>query len=63
MVENVITVRPEQTLHDVIEIMKHNRIKRVVVCDDARLVQGMVTRSDLVRIFFDRLRRPQPSVE
>lgn len=57
MVENVITVKPEQTLHDVIEVMKHNRIKRVVVCDDERRVQGMVTRSDLVRVFFDRIRR------
>ncbi len=63
MVANVITVKPEQTLHDVVEIMKHNRIKRVVVCDDAGLVQGMITRSDLVRVFFDRLRRPQPSAE
>jgi CBS-domain-containing membrane protein len=63
MVENVITVKPEQTLHDVIEIMKHNRIKRVVVCDDDGRVQGMVTRSDLVRVFFDRLRKPQPSTE
>lgn len=59
MVENVITVKPEHTLHDVIEIMKHNRIKRVVVCDDTGRVQGMVTRSDLVRVFFDRLRRSQ----
>lgn len=57
MVENVITVRPGQTLHDVIEVMKRNRIKRVVVCDDDGRVQGMVTRSDLVRVFFDRLRR------
>ncbi|MBI5462043.1 MAG: CBS domain-containing protein [Gammaproteobacteria bacterium] len=63
MVENVITVKPEQTLHDVIAIMKHNRIKRVVVCDDDGRVQGMVTRSDLVRVFFDRLRRTQPSAE
>lgn len=59
MVENVITVKPEQTLHDVVEIMKHNRIKRVVVCDDDRHVQGMITRSDLVRVFFDRLRKSQ----
>ena len=63
MIENVITVNPEQTLHDVIEVMKHNRIKRVVVCNDDGRVQGMVTRSDLVRVFFDRLRRPPPSAE
>ncbi|MBI5040757.1 MAG: CBS domain-containing protein [Gammaproteobacteria bacterium] len=63
MVENVISVKPEHTLHDVIEIMKHNRIKRVVVCDDAGRVQGMVTRSDLVRVFFDRLRRSQQTTD
>ncbi|MDX5409516.1 MAG: CBS domain-containing protein [Thauera sp.] len=60
MVTNVITVRPYQTLHDVVEIMKHNRIKRVIVCDDDGRVQGMVTRSDMVRVFFDRLRKSQP---
>ncbi|MFP5504689.1 MAG: CBS domain-containing protein [Gammaproteobacteria bacterium] len=60
MVTNVITVRPYQTLHDVVEIMKHNRIKRVIVCDDDGRVQGMVTRSDLVRVFFDRLRKSRP---
>lgn len=61
MVENVVTVKPEQTLHDVIEVMKQHRIKRVVVCDAAGRVQGMVTRSDLVRVFFDRLRKPSPA--
>lgn len=60
MVTNVITVKPYQTLHDVVEIMKHNRIKRVIVCDDDGRVQGMVTRSDLVRVFFDRLRKSRP---
>ena len=59
MVENVISVRPEQTLHDVLEIMKHNRIKRVIVADRDGRVQGMITRSDLVRVFFDSLRRMQ----
>ncbi|MFN2309435.1 MAG: CBS domain-containing protein [Gammaproteobacteria bacterium] len=63
MVKNVITVRPEQTLHDVIEVMKHNRIKRVVVCDDVGKIQGIVTRSDLVRVFFDRLRKPQAGAD
>lgn len=63
MIENVVTVKPEQTLHDVIEVMKQNRIKRVIVCDSERRVLGMVTRSDLVRVFFDRFRRQQPGAE
>ena len=63
MVENVISVRPEQTLHDVLEIMKHNRIKRVIVADQDGRVQGMITRSDLVRVFFDGLRRTRGASE
>lgn len=63
MIENVITVKPGQTLHEAIDIMKHNRIKRVVVCDDDGRVQGMVTRSDLVRVFFDRLCTPRSGAD
>jgi len=59
MVKNVVCVHPEQELDDVIEVMKRNRVKRVVVCDPQRRVLGMVTRSDLVRIFFDRYTRPR----
>ena len=54
MVKHVVCVHPEQDLHDVIEIMKRNSVKRVVVCDNERRVLGMITRSDLVRVFFDR---------
>lgn len=61
MVKNVVCVHPEQDLHDVIEVMKRNSVKRVVVCDDERRVLGMVTRSDLVRIFFDRYTRTSPA--
>ena len=53
MIKNVVSVNPERDVHDVIEIMKHNNVKRVVVCDHERHVVGMVTRSDLVRLFFD----------
>lgn len=58
MIQNVVCVHPKQDLHDVIEVMKRNRVKRVVVCDNDRKVIGMVTRSDLVRVFFDRYTRP-----
>lgn len=54
MAKNVVCVRPEQDLHDVIDSMKQNSVKRVVVCDNERRVLGMITRSDLVRVFFDR---------
>lgn len=61
MVTDVVTVAPESTVHDVIGVMKKNRIKRVIVCDSERHVLGMVTRSDLVRIFFDRMYGPGPA--
>ena len=53
MVKNVITATPPQTLHEVLNCMKENQIKRLVVCDESRHVVGMITRSDLVRLFFD----------
>lgn len=58
MVREVVTVQPEHTLHEVLDQMKKHRIKRVVVCDPEGHVQGIVTRSDLVRVFFDRIRKP-----
>ena len=61
MVKNVVCVHPEQDMHDVIEVMKRNSVKRVVVCDNERRVLGMVTRSDLVRIFFDRYTQTSPA--
>lgn len=54
MVRTVVCVRPDQHVHDIIELMKRNSVKRLVVCDNDRRVVGMVTRSDLVRLFFDR---------
>lgn len=53
-VRNVLCVRPEQDLHHVLETLKKHTVKRVVICDEAHRVLGIVTRSDLVRVFFDR---------
>ncbi|MDZ7753502.1 MAG: CBS domain-containing protein [Gammaproteobacteria bacterium] len=60
MVSDVVTVAPDDTLHDVVDAMKRHRIKRVVVVDAGRRVVGMITRSDLVRVFFDRMRGQSP---
>ena len=58
MAKSVVSVHPDQDLHDVIEAMKRNSVKRVVVCDQDHRVLGMVTHSDLVRLFFDRYTVP-----
>lgn len=60
MVRNVVCASADQDVHDVLDLMKRHRVKRVVVCDEQRSVVGMITRSDLLRLFFDRFRE-EPS--
>lgn len=54
MARMVICTAPQADLDEVLALMKQHHIKRLPVCDDERRVVGMVTRSDLVRVFFDR---------
>jgi CBS domain-containing membrane protein len=54
MVRDVVCASPENSVHDALNLMKRHRVKRLLVCDGERHVLGVVTRSDLVRIFFDR---------
>ena len=54
MVRDVVCASPQNNVHDALDLMKHHRVKRLLVCDQARHVLGVVTRSDLVRLFFDR---------
>ena len=54
MVRDVVCASADHYVDDVIQLMKQHRVKRVVICNAERRATGMVTRSDLVRIFFDR---------
>lgn len=56
MMNNVISISPKHTLHHALDVMKQNQVKRLLVCDEAQHVVGMITRSDLVRVFFDRFK-------
>jgi CBS-domain-containing membrane protein len=56
MSKEVVTVGPDMLLHDALETMKAHQVKRLVVVDAQRVPIGMITRSDLVRAFFRRLR-------
>jgi CBS domain-containing protein len=56
MVSEVVTVAPQQTLHQALAVMKQHQIRRLIVCDEARHVVGVITRSDLVRVFFDHFK-------
>lgn len=54
MSRSVVTVSPQSHVFDALDTMKRHSVKRLVVCDEADHVTGMLTRSDLVRVFFDR---------
>ena len=54
MEPDVVCVSPGQCVDEVIALMKQHRVKRLLVCNDKRHVEGVVTRSDLVRVFFDK---------
>jgi CBS domain-containing membrane protein len=55
MVQQIITLRDDNTLHDVIDCMKRHHIKRVVITDDQQHVQGIITRSNLVRVIMQQM--------
>lgn len=57
MMTDVVTITPQHSLQQVLDVMKHHQIKRVIVCDEAEYVVGMITRSDLVRMFFDHFKK------
>jgi len=56
MMTDVITVLPKQTIHQALDLMKQNNIKRLIVRDEDYKVVGIVTRSDFVRLFFDHFK-------
>jgi CBS domain-containing membrane protein len=63
MVRDVVCTSPDQYVDDVIQLMKQHRVKRVLVCSAESRVVGVVTRSDLMRIFFDRYRKEESVIQ
>ena len=63
MVRDVVCTSPDQYVDEVIQLMKQHRVKRVLVCSAERRVVGVVTRSDLMRIFFDRYRKEESVIQ
>jgi CBS domain-containing protein len=53
MVSHVITAHPANKVQVVLDLMKQHQVRRVVIVDDAQQVCGIVTRSNLVKLFFD----------
>ena len=63
MVRDVVCTSPDQYVDEVIQLMKQHRVKRVLVCSAEKRVVGVVTRSDLMRIFFDRYRKEESVIQ
>jgi len=55
MVTQIITLQADNTLHDVIETMKHHHIKRVIITDEQQQIEGIITRSNLVRVLLSQI--------
>lgn len=55
MSSHVITISDDKTLHDAIDTMKKNHIKRVVVVNDANQVRGIITRSNLIQVLLQKI--------
>jgi CBS domain-containing protein len=58
MVRDVVTLGEDATLGDVITTMGRHAIKRVIVTDENRKVVGIITRSNLIRMFLETLAQP-----
>lgn len=51
MSSNVLTVHEHHTIQEAIQIMKKNQVKRLVVVDGRGIILGIITRSDIIRLF------------
>lgn len=55
MNHNPISISADKTLHDAIDVMKQQSIKRLVVIDEQNQVRGIITRSNLVKVLLQKI--------
>jgi CBS-domain-containing membrane protein len=55
MSQEIISLHADNNLHDVIDTMKRHHIKRVVITNEQQQVQGIITRSNLVRVLLQQM--------
>ena len=48
---NLVTTTPEMNLSDAVELMKTNRLRRLVIANDEGQLVGIVTMEDLLEVF------------
>jgi CBS domain-containing protein len=51
---NVVTVKPDTPLNDIISLLAQHKIGGIVVCDDDLYVQGIITERDFMRILAEK---------
>ena len=49
-----VCIGAEDTLHQALELMNRNRVKRLVITDDEDRVLGVISRADLIKLFTTR---------
>jgi CBS domain-containing protein len=59
MTEDVLSIKLDAQLEDVVETMEKHRIKRLPVTDDGKVI-GVVSRADLLRALIGRVRNVEP---
>ena len=52
--DELLTCMKIDTFKDVFKIFLQNRIRRIVVIDNSDIVQGVVSRRDIIRTFLDQ---------
>jgi predicted transcriptional regulator len=55
MAHQIITINESSNLHEVIDTMRQHHVKRLVVTNSADQVQGIITRSNLVRVLLQQM--------
>ena len=55
MAHDVVTISSDATVHEVIDKMKQHHVKRIVVTDAQQQLQGIITRSNLVKVLLQQL--------
>lgn len=53
--QQIITLHSDNNLHDVIDSMKRNHIKRLVVTNEQQQVEGIITRSNLMKVLLEQM--------
>ncbi|TCL37157.1 manganese-dependent inorganic pyrophosphatase [Anaerospora hongkongensis] len=55
MMETTVTLRPDNTLRDLGQLMKQHSVKSLPVIDEAKALVGIVTVGDLAKRYYDEL--------